>query len=432
MNASFFVKRMLPVALALGTAWAARGQIGHEYGAAWAAAIGIFTVILISGRQDWYNRFPVIVAPGAIAWGSGGMISYGMIVGYGHAADYLNVSYGLLMLMIIGALYGFLGGGITGLALESTPKNKPDWAALFTQLFVGGFLFWGFFIYQLEWLMTPPRSELWAACMGAALALGWYLYRNKYLNALRTAFFSALGAGFGFGFGNFLQRMGQTTGIDFNWWNMMEYSIGFFGGLGMGYGVFSSDNWPKTIAANGPSNKTGWLFLILLLPIINLIEGTNTQTLMRTAEMITDPDPSAFAFTWQVVAWGISVVAMVFLTYYFSASRRSDGQVTKSKLAVITLSYMAWYILISNIIKAVWLVPVFSSQHLYWFNFIVLVILFRGVAVKNISSGNEKHPGVYTGNLLKWWVLAILCLLLLSYVAIQINYTFSGVEQRFK
>ncbi|MEJ0101476.1 MAG: hypothetical protein WDO19_02475 [Bacteroidota bacterium] len=72
------------------------------------------------------------------------MISYGQVVGYGHTPDFLNTGYGLLMLMVIGALYGFIGGGITGLALESTPAKKVDWAALFTQLFAGGFLFWAF------------------------------------------------------------------------------------------------------------------------------------------------------------------------------------------------------------------------------------------------------------------------------------------------
>lgn len=257
---SLFFNRMLPVALALGTAWAARGQIGHEYGATWAAAIGILTIIAISGRKDWFDRLPVIVVLGAIAWGAGGMISYGKIVGYGHAADYLNVSYGLLMLVIIGALYGFLGGGITALALSTTPEHKVDWAAVFTQMFAGGYLFWGFFIFQLEWFMTPPRSELWAACMGAALALGWYLYRNGYTYALRTAFYSALGAGFGFGFGNFLQRMGHTSGIKFNWWNVMEYSIGFFGGLGMAYGIFSNSKWPKTVAPGKASNIIAWCF----------------------------------------------------------------------------------------------------------------------------------------------------------------------------
>ncbi|MCW3118165.1 MAG: hypothetical protein JWM28_2247, partial [Chitinophagaceae bacterium] len=222
---------MLPVALALGTAWAARGQIGHEYGAAWAGSIGVAAAISLSGRKDWYSRFPVVAALGAIAWGTGGIISYGKVVGFGHAADYLNTSYGLVMLLFIGGLYGFLGGGITGLALESSPEKKVDWAALMTQLFAGGYLCWGLFIFELEWFMTPPRSELWAACLGAALALGWWLYRNGYTHALRTAFFSALGAGFGFGFGNFLQRMGQASGINFNWWNVMEYSIGFCGGL---------------------------------------------------------------------------------------------------------------------------------------------------------------------------------------------------------
>src|SRR6476646_7684468 len=209
----FFVKRILPVALAFGTAWAARGQIGHEYGAAWAGAIGVLTMIAVSGRTDWYRRLPVIVAIGAIGWGTTGIISYGKVVGYGHMADLINTSYGLLMLLFIGSLYGFIGGGLTVLALESTDNKKPDWAALISQMITGGILGWGLLIFELEWVMTPPRSELWAACLGAALALGWYLYRNNQLHALRTAWFAALGAGIGFAVGNFLQRMGNTSGI---------------------------------------------------------------------------------------------------------------------------------------------------------------------------------------------------------------------------
>src|SRR5665213_53131 len=121
---AFFIRKMLPVALALGTAWAARGQIGHEYGAAWAGAIGVLAVICLSGRNDWYARLPAIVALGSISWGISGVISYGAVVAYGQAGDYLNVSYGLMMLVVIGGLYGFLGGGITGLALESSSEKK--------------------------------------------------------------------------------------------------------------------------------------------------------------------------------------------------------------------------------------------------------------------------------------------------------------------
>ena len=429
-TSSLFFKRMLPVGLALGTAWAARGQIGHEYGATWAAAIGILTVIALSGRKDWYDRLPVIVVLGAIAWGAGGMISYGKIVGYGHAADYLNVSYGLLMLVIIGALYGFLGGGITALALSTTPEHKVDWAAVFTQMFAGGYLFWGVFIFQLEWFMTPPRSELWAACMGAALALGWYMYRNGYGYALRIAFFSALGAGFGFGFGNFLQRMGHTSGIKFNWWNVMEYSIGFFGGLGMAYGIFSVNKWPKTVAPGKTSNTIAWIFLIILLPVINLMEGVNTKTMMSTGEGIHTADPAAFAFNWQVIMWVMSALFMLALTYYYKPALQEAS--TQKKVVWLTLFYMIWYIIISNVISAIWLTPKFSSQHLYWVNLVVLWLLLRKNTPDALTGEESSIPAHWPYVVLKWWAAVLLCILLLSYIAISIGHVHPNAQIRFE
>lgn len=420
--------RMLPTALALGTAWAARGQVGHEYGATWAAAVGILTIIAVSGREDWYSRLPVVVALGAIAWGAGGMISYGKIVGYGHAPDFLNTSYGFLMLMIIGSLYGFMGGGITGLALESTSEKKVDWAALFTQMFAGGFLFWGFFIFQLEWFMTPPRSELWAACMGASLALGWYLYRNGYTHALRTAFFSALGAGFGFGFGDFLQRMGHASGISFNWWNVMEYSIGFFGGMGMAYGIFSSNKWPRSMRADKVSNSIGWVFIVALLPIINLIEAANTQKLTQVGEGIRATDPAAFAFTWQLVIWVMSFVFIAALSILY---KNGINRIDQKSVINITLLYLAWYILFSNFISAVWLSSKFVSQHLYWINWLVLAVILY----KNQHSQKEIQPQrshSYSNLLIKLSIAALLLILLVSFIAVSVDYVHRNAQLRFE
>ncbi|MBX2923509.1 MAG: hypothetical protein KF746_15010 [Chitinophagaceae bacterium] len=427
-TSSLFFKRMLPVALALGTAWAARGQIGHEYGATWAAAIGIFTVIALSGRQDWYDRLPTIVALGAIAWGAGGMISYGKIVGYGHASDYLNTSYGLVMLMIIGALYGFMGGGITGLALENTSGKKVDWASLLVQMFAGGYLFWGFFIFQLEWLMTPPRSELWAGCMGASLALGWYLYRNGYTHAFRTAFFSALGAGFGFGFGNFLQRMGHASGITFNWWNVMEYSIGFFGGLGMSYGIYSSKKWPVTVAPDKVSNGAGWVFLMIILPAINLVEAAGTKRLADEGQALQVADPAHFVFTWQCILWVMSAMFAIYLTWYYKPGHITGSQ---NKNIRVTLVYLTWYILISNFISAIWYTPKFVSQHLYWVNLVAIGwMLYRYREKDAYEPAGASHP--YTSTLLKWWAAALVIILIISYVAISIGYVHKNAQLRFE
>lgn len=426
-QSSLFFRRILPVALAFGTAWAVRGQIGHEFGATWAAAIGILTLIIISGRQDWLRRMPVIVALGAIAWGAGGMISYGKIVGYAHAADYANTVYGLLMLVIVGGLYGFMGGGITALTLGGGQDKKVDWASLFSQMFVGGFLFWGYFIFQLGWLMTPPRSELWAGCMGASLALGWFLYRNGYLNVLRVAFFSALGAGFGFGFGAFLQRMGWATGVQFNWWNVMEYSIGFFGGLGMSYGIFSTSTWPKADATHKVSNKMGWLFLVVLLPAINLIEGATSKRLIATGEKIHVTDPASFALSWQIFLWILAVLFMIVLTYFIKPAEENNS--LYKKRSYFTLSYLIWYIIISNVVSATWLAPKFDSQHLYWVNLLVIALFFR-----KMPSPIEDHPAkeFKMSRMFKWWMVTILMIVLLAYIAISVNYVHPNAQLRFE
>ena len=105
------------VAISFGTAWAIRGQFGHEQGAAWAAAIGGLALVLASGRTDWLQRTISVATASAIGWGMGGMISYGQVVGYGRADNLLNAGYGLLMLFVIGGLFGLIGGGLTGLSL---------------------------------------------------------------------------------------------------------------------------------------------------------------------------------------------------------------------------------------------------------------------------------------------------------------------------
>ena len=110
---------ILVVGMALGTAWAVRGQFGHEQGAALAGAIGAMALILVSKREDWYPKILTVALSSAVGWGAGGMISYGLVVGYGRSDNFPNALYGLLMLFVIGGLFGLLGGGLSGLDRKS-------------------------------------------------------------------------------------------------------------------------------------------------------------------------------------------------------------------------------------------------------------------------------------------------------------------------
>src|SRR5690606_27776300 len=134
MKNNKFLLPIITVGLALGTAWAVRGRFGHEQGAAWAGAIGALCLILVARRKDWYNKAFRVAFAGAVGWGISGMMSYGAIVGYGRAPDFLNAFYGLLMLFVIGLLYGIIGGGLVGLALVDSRQQRVPWASLFAEM----------------------------------------------------------------------------------------------------------------------------------------------------------------------------------------------------------------------------------------------------------------------------------------------------------
>ena len=212
---------LIIVGMTLGTTWALRGQFGHEQGAAWAGAIGAVSILIIAKRQDWYSKLFKATLAAAIGWGLGGMMSYGQVVGYGRGTEFINVYYGLLMLFVIGGLYGFIGGGLFGLTLSDSKKNKVNWPLLLIGMTAGGLITYFFMVMQWEWLMTPPRDESWAVCLGMAFFMTWFIIHHKNSSALRVAVFSGLGGGFGFAFGNFLFVLGNAAEIPFNFWNVM-------------------------------------------------------------------------------------------------------------------------------------------------------------------------------------------------------------------
>lgn len=368
---------MLVVGLSLGTAWAIRGQFGHEHGASWAGAIGCLSVLLVAKRTDWYTKLFSATMAGALGWGIGGIMSYGIVVGYGRASDFINVYYGLMMLFVIGALYGFIGGGLFGLSLASNAKNPVKWVNLIVEMVIGGVMFYFFIIMEFEWFMTPPRSELWAACLGMAAALTWFMVRHKQYSALRLAAFSGLGAGFGFAFGNFLQVLGGVSGIKFNFWNVMEYSIGFFGGLGMAYGTFTS-SWEVSESEPKKSSQLfPLLMLVLIIPFVVWQQSFDTKRIYETLINIHVPDGSnLFAITeWSGLVL-ILIMSVVWLyKYYFG--RANTVNYSYQDLATFFIGQLALYTIFSLIITGAFISTYRIEQYLYILNLIAIIALMK-------------------------------------------------------
>lgn len=414
---------ILIVGMTFGTAWAIRGQFGHEQGAAWAAGIGALALVLVAQRRDWYSKMLLIAFSSAIGWGAGGMISYGKVVGYGRSDDFLNASYGLLMLFVIGGLFGLLGGGLVGMTLDSSKQKQVNWGSLVAEMAAGGLIGYYFLIEQLELLMTPPRSEAWAVCLGAGLAMIWYMARNNHHSPLRVAYYSAMGAGFGFAFGNFLQILGNVLEIDFNMWNVMEYCIGFFGGSSMAYGVFSSE-WPEESALPQRwENKIASFMIFAFIPYLVLTNSPLLEPIFGSSEAI--PKPDTILLPGSLTA--ILMVAAVALTGWLRTIR-TVNPFERNDVRLLFIVYFGAYILISYCVSGAFSGLFHLNHHLYIVNFIVVLTLlgkhFRAF------SGNAV-PGINSKRWLLYTIAIISIVLLLSFVAIHLHGQLGGVNDRF-
>jgi cytochrome b561 len=370
---------MLMAGMSLGTAWAIRGQFGHEHGAAWAGAIGSLSILLVAKRSDWYTKVFAATLAGALGWGLGGLASYGIVVGYGRGIEFINVYYGLLMLFVIGGLYGFVGGGLFGLALADSPTKPVKWHEVIVEMVVGATLSYFFLIEEFGWNMTPPRSEMWAACFGAAVALTWYMVRNQQFSALRVAVFSGLGGGFGFAFGNFLQVLGGLTGIKFNFWNVMEYSLGFFGGLGMAYGTFTSE-WEQTDNQQ-PKSKV-WFPLLMALLVIPYIVWEQSFSVERLQGIFSKlefaPESPIFRGV-QLTALGLVILFAVVWWVLFYVNKPASTSYSEKNVYTLFLGHWGLYVIFSLLVTGAFLSSYRIEQYLYILNWVVVAVLIRKV-----------------------------------------------------
>ena len=421
MKTRSLILPILTVAIALGTAWAVRGKFGHEQGAAWAGAIGALSLILVAKRIDWYHKVFRIVMAAAIGWGISGVISYGVVVGYGRGTDFLNVFYGLLMLFLIGILYGFIGGGLFGLALIDSRNIKVKWHSLLAEMVALGLLVYAVLINQLEWYMTPPRSEMWAACLGASIALAWFIARHPFPGVMKVAVCSAIGAGFGFAFGNFLQVLGSASGAGFNFWNVMEYSIGFFGGLGMAYGTFTSE-WPvATVVPSKHSNLLPLFFVALFIPFVVWDQSFVTD---RFDFILESGGSSTTILYFKLIAIvSILVVFVVTLTGQYSAMPHTGETESYRRIKQFFILYAGLYIFLSFLVTGIVVHP--PEQYLYILNMIVILIL---ISKTHGSFAIEEHRP------LTWLTLSLISIVviaLFAMIAINSHGEMHGSQIRF-
>lgn len=421
---------MLITGLTLGLGWAIRGHFGHWWGASWAGGMGALALLLAVGRKDWIMRAPVLALLAAIGWGIGGIMSYGILVGYCRSIEVFNSAYGYAMLFIVGGLYGFIGGGLLGLGLSTDENKKPDWMRLLLEMFVVGYLAYWFVIVEMEWLMTPPRDESWAMSFGASLALAWFIYRAGNINALRVALYSALGGGVGFAFGNFLQTLGAASGLSYNWWNVMEFTLGSLGGVGMAYGVVTS-SWSEKVEPNKRINWIALIGLVFVIPVINVFQSLNSEKLNQLAERNGIQNVIEFVNNTQIMVWGILILFSI-LTFY-TWKKVQVGKGMRSWRIIILALYSSLYMVLGNIKTGYFYSDSFlgNSVTLYW---VILPIILLLIYLKR-ESKYEFSSEVTELESWKYWtsivVGLILFIFLIALISTGTHDAIPGAHNRF-
>lgn len=417
---------VLIVALALGTGHAIRGQFGHEQGAAWAGAIGGLTLVLVSGRKDWYKKALLVAFAMAFGWGAGGMMSYGQIAGrYAQSDNIPNIFYGLLMLFIIGGLYGLIGGGLTGLTLNSSGKNKVKWGSLIAEMVAGGLISYGFLVKQLEIRMTPPRGDEWAICLGAGMALIWHMARNKQFSPIRVAFYTALGGGFGFAFGVFFHLIMNRIKLPFNTWNIAEYSIGFFGGIGLAWGVFSS-KWPDELDSPKKwENIIAMLVLLFQMPLIIFKESFSYSMFVERLQNLANGETVAFLNT---LAAAVVIALVIFFGWWILV--KSGYEIKRKEVTKLLIIYSTAYAVLSYITTGLFYGTFVSNSnhHLYLVNIFVIVWLSQ----KNYPAFFENPTSKI--KIKKWLlvtILTIISIFLMACISIYLHGPTDATYDRF-
>jgi hypothetical protein len=260
------------------------------------------------------------------------------------------------------------------------------------------------------------------------VAMFWYMIRNRHYSALRVAIFAGLGGGFGFAFGDFLQALGIASEIKFNFWNVMEYSIGFFGGIGMAYGAFTAE-WEESKETTDKSKLLAPIIILtFLIPFVVWDQSFTMERLMKTVQEIS-PESDAPAIS-HYVQWVALLLPLLFLAgalYRFYISQKSpEYSLDFGSLKQFFFANLGIYTASSLLMTCAFMSLYRIEQYLYVVN--VVVIYFLMGRYQPTFSNRGINVGRWAINLL--FILAVIALL--TAVAVSSHGELKSARVRFE
>jgi hypothetical protein len=227
---------VLLVANATSLGWGLRGEWGHWWGATVPGALAGMSLWVAFGDANSIWQMLALGSVLAVALSIGGVMSYGLIVGYATGEpgrDQRSTRFGSLGLFLVGGLWGLFCGAALGLVVTERSYTLGDlslWAVLASSGAVAGHKL---LVQGLGLRLSPPRSDAWASVLGGAAGTCIYFAGTGDATVLSFSIAGMVGFGAGFSLGAVVHREGNKWGWNFSSWKFMEHNVGFFGGLAL-------------------------------------------------------------------------------------------------------------------------------------------------------------------------------------------------------
>lgn len=253
--------------------WAIRGEWGNWWGETVPGALIGMALWLGFGVSEDLWQMLAFGAALAVAHTVGGEISYGKIVGYVKDEHDRSPAFGIFGLFLVGGMIGFFPATALGLLLTDVAYDLASlglWAVLST---AGALLAYKLLVLGLRLRLSPPRSDYWAATLGASLAsLAFFGLVSPDRVVILTESLGWCGYGMGFALGGLLHRMATRRRWRFDSWKWMEHSVGFFGTLGLVVAVLALGG---DIGELGLSTEAMFLSALVVLWFVPYLVATD-------------------------------------------------------------------------------------------------------------------------------------------------------------
>ena len=155
----------------------------------------------------------------------------------------------------------------------------------------------------------------------------------------------------------------------------MEYSLGFFGGLGMAYGTLTS-HWEKGTDTQ-PKSKV-WFPLLMAVLVIPFIVWDQSFGLERLQGIFSKIDVAADSPMLPFVQWvsiGLILVFTAFWWMRFYQNKPNSLSNTTNEIYTLFLGHWGLYVVFSLLITGAFMSGYRIEQYLYIANWIIVAFL---------------------------------------------------------